>query len=159
LPHGWPDGHAMWNNGRWDRWVQAKGANTMAYFTREDIPFHYALADSFTVCDQYFCSVMGPTNPNRVHLYTGMLDVQASCNGPLLNNTPANGPLTWTTYIERLQREGVSWRVYQGSDGTEPFRTALTPTVPVRKSPRATKAGATSTWALKTRVIPRAPSR
>ncbi|MDB6100309.1 MAG: phospholipase phosphocholine-specific [Gammaproteobacteria bacterium] len=129
LPHGWPDGHAMWNNGRWDRWVQAKGANTMAYFTREDIPFHYALADSFTVCDQYFCSVMGPTNPNRVHLYTGMLDVQASGNGPLLNNTPANGPLTWTTYIERLQQAGVSWRVYQGSDGTEPFRTALTPTV------------------------------
>jgi phospholipase C len=129
LPHGWPDGHAMWNNGRWDRWVPAKGANTMAYFTREDIPFHYALADSFTVCDQYFCSVMGPTNPNRVHLYTGMLDVQASGNGPLLNNTPANGPLTWTTYIERLQQAGVSWRVYQGSDGTEPFRTALTPTV------------------------------
>jgi phospholipase C len=129
LPHGWPDGHAMWNNGRWDRWIPAKGANTMAYFTREDIPFHYALADSFTVCDQYFCSVMGPTNPNRVHLYTGMLDVQASGNGPLLNNTPANGPLTWTTYVERLQQAGVSWRVYQGSDGTEPFRTALTPTV------------------------------
>jgi phospholipase C len=129
LPHGWPDGHAMWNNGRWDNWVPAKGANTMAYFTREDVPFHYALADSFTVCDQYFCSVMGPTNPNRVHLYTGMLDVQASGNGPLLNNTPTDGPLTWTTYIERLQAAGVSWRVYQGSDGTEPFRTALTPTV------------------------------
>jgi phospholipase C len=129
LPHGWPDGHAMWNNGRWDRWIPAKGANTMAYFTREDIPFHYALADSFTVCDQYFCSVMGPTNPNRVHLHTGMLDVQASGNGPLLNNTPANGPLTWTAYVERLQQAGVSWRVYQGSDGTEPFRTALTPTV------------------------------
>jgi phospholipase C len=129
LPHGWPDGHAMWNNGRWDNWVPAKGANTMAYFTREDVPFHYALADSFTVCDQYFCSVMGPTNPNRVHLYTGMLDVQASGNGPLLNNTPTDGPLTWTVYIQRLQQAGVSWRVYQGSDGTEPFRTALTRTV------------------------------
>jgi len=72
---------------------------------------------------------MGPTNPNRVHLYTGMLDVQASGNGPLLNNTPTDGPLTWTVYIQRLQQAGVSWRVYQGSDGTEPFRTALTPTV------------------------------
>jgi len=129
LPHGWPDGHAMWNNGRCDQWISAKGANTMAYFTRDDIPFHYALADSFTVCDQYFCSAMTPTNPNRVHLYTGMLDIQASGHGPLLNNTPTDGPLTWTIYIERLQAAGISWRVYQGSDGTEPFRTALTPTV------------------------------
>ena len=129
LPHGWPDGHTMWDSGRWDQWIAAKGVNTMAYFTREDIPFHYALADSFTVCDQYFCSVMGPTNPNRVHLYTGMLDVQASGNGPLLNNTPEDGPLTWSIYIQSLQQAGISWRVYQGSDGDEPFRTALTPTV------------------------------
>ena len=129
LPHGWPDGHQMWNSGRYDGWIAAKGANTMAYFTRDDIPFHYALADSFTVCDQYFCASMTPTDPNRLHLYSGMLDIQASGNGPLLSNTPADGPLTWTIYIQRLQEAGVSWRVYQGSDGTEPFRTALTPTV------------------------------
>ena len=129
LPHGWPDGHQMWNSGRYDGWIAAKGENTMAYFTRDDIPFHYALADSFTVCDQYFCAAMTPTNPNRVHLYTGMLDIQGSGNGPLLSNTPADGPLTWTIYIQRLQEAGISWRVYQGSDGTEPFRTALTPTV------------------------------
>ena len=129
LPHGWPDGHQMWNNGRYDGWIAAKGENTMAYFTRDDIPFHYALADSFTVCDQYFCASMTPTDPNRLHLYSGMLDIQASGNGPLLSNTPADGPLTWTIYIQRLQEAGVSWRVYQGSDGTEPFRTALTPTV------------------------------
>ena len=129
LPHGWPDGHQMWNSGRYDGWIAAKGENTMAYFTRDDIPFHYALADSFTLCDHYFCSSMTPTNPNRVHLYSGMLDVQASGHGPLLSNTPADGPLTWTLYIQRLQEAGISWQVYQGSDGTEPFRTALTPTV------------------------------
>ena len=129
LPHGWPDGHQMWNTGRYDGWIAAKGDNTMAYFTRDDIPFHYALADSFTVCDQYFCASMTPTDPNRLHLYTGMLDIQASGNGPLLSNTPADGPLTWTIYIQRLQEAGISWKVYQGSDGTEPFRTALTPTV------------------------------
>jgi phospholipase C len=129
LPHGWPDGHQMYDNGRWDGWIPAKGDNTMAYFTREDVPFHYSLADSFTMCDQYFSSSMTPTNPNRLHLFTGMLDVQASGNGPLLSNTPADGPLTWTIYIQRLQQAGISWKVYQGSDGTEPFRTALTPTV------------------------------
>jgi len=129
LPHGWPDGHSGWDDGRWDNWIAAKGANTMAYFTRDDIPFHYALADSFTVCDHYFCSVMGPTNPNRVHLYSGMLDVAAAGGGPLLANSPPQGVLTWTTYVERLQDAGISWRVYQGTDGNEPFKTALTPTV------------------------------
>jgi len=33
--------------------------------TREDIPYHFALADAFTVGDAYYCSIMGPTNPNR----------------------------------------------------------------------------------------------
>ena len=61
----------------------------MCYFTREDVPFHYSLADSFTVCDQYFSSSMTPTDPNRLHLFTGMIDIQASGNGPLLSNTVA----------------------------------------------------------------------
>ena len=129
LPHGWPDGHAAWNTARWDNWVAAKGVNTMAYFTRDDLPFHYALADSFTVCDQYFCSAMGPTNPNRVHLFSGTLDVAGAAGGPLLDNNPPHQVLSWTAYVERLQAAGVSWRVYQGTDGDEPFKTALTKTV------------------------------
>jgi phospholipase C len=125
LPHGWKDGHEMWNQGRWDNWVPAKGALTMGYFTRDDIPFHFALADAFTVCDAYFSSCMGPTNTNRSHLMTGMLDIGATGGGPLLDNSPTNGaPLTWTTYPERLQQAGVSWQVYQGATGTEPFKTS-----------------------------------
>lgn len=126
LPHGWPDGHSAWNNGRWDNWVSAKGALTMGHFSRNDIPFHYALADAFTVCDAYFSSCMGPTNTNRLHLMTGMIDVAGTGGGPLIDNTPAN-IFTWTTYPERLQKAGISWHVYQGSDGTESFKTTLTP--------------------------------
>ena len=123
LPHDWASGHAAWNDGRWDRWVPAKTAITMGHFTRQDLPFHYALADAFTVCDAYFSSCMGPTNTNRLHLMTGMLDVQGSGGGPLILNEPSHR-FGWTTYAERLQNAGVSWRVYQGSDGSEPFRTA-----------------------------------
>ena len=47
LPHSWPDGQAAYNGGRYDQWVPAKGTTTMAYLTRDDIPFHYALADRF----------------------------------------------------------------------------------------------------------------
>jgi phospholipase C len=126
LPHGWSDGHSAWNNGRWNNWVPAKTSLTMGHFTRADIPFHYALADSFTVCDAYFSSCMGPTNTNRLHLMTGMIDVGSTGGGPLIDNTPTN-IFSWTTYPERLQQAGISWHIYQGSDGTESFKTQLTP--------------------------------
>ena len=48
-----------------------QGPMAMSYMTREDIPYHYALADAFTVGDAYHCSIMGPTNPNRCYLWTG----------------------------------------------------------------------------------------
>jgi phospholipase C len=57
-----------------NRWVQAKGPFTMGYFTQADIPFQWALAEAFTVCDHYFCSVFGPINPNRLYMWTGMID-------------------------------------------------------------------------------------
>jgi phospholipase C len=64
-PHGWSDTQAAWNGGKYDQWVPNKGRSTMAYLTRQDIPFHYALADAFTICDAYHCSLFGPTDPNR----------------------------------------------------------------------------------------------
>ncbi len=65
LAHSWVDPHAAWNNGNNDLWVPSKGVETMAYMTWADIPFHYALADAFTICDAYHCSIMSSTDPNR----------------------------------------------------------------------------------------------
>src|ERR1700744_484295 len=68
LPHNWSDAHNAWNNGNNDNWVAAKGSiETMTYVNRTDIPFHYALADAFTICDNYHCSTMAPTDPNRYY--------------------------------------------------------------------------------------------
>jgi phospholipase C len=64
-PHGWNDTHAAWNGGKYDNWVPKKGRASMVHFNRQDIPFHYALADAFTICDAYHCSLLGPTDPNR----------------------------------------------------------------------------------------------
>jgi len=116
--HSWPTQHLAWNNGAMDRWVQAKGPFTMGYFTQADIPFQWALARAFTVCDHYFCSVLGPTNPNRLCMWTGMIDPDGTGGGPVTDNSPAynNVTLSWTTYPERLQRAGVSWQVYQEED-------------------------------------------
>ncbi|MET9506474.1 phosphocholine-specific phospholipase C [Streptomyces sp. NPDC006622] len=111
LPHSWPDGQAAYNGGRYDKWVPAKGTTTMAYLTREDIPFHYALADRFTVCDAYHCSFIGSTDPNRYYLWTGHTGNDGRGGGPVMGNDEAG--YDWTTYPERLEKAGVSWKIYQ----------------------------------------------
>jgi phospholipase C len=111
LPHGWNDTHAAWHQGHYDKWVPAKGTTTMAYLTREDIPFHYALADAFTICDAYHCSFMGSTDPNRYYLWTGYTGNDGKGGGPVLGNDEAG--YSWTTYPERLEQAGVSWKIYQ----------------------------------------------
>ncbi|HET6330432.1 MAG TPA: phospholipase C, phosphocholine-specific [Holophagaceae bacterium] len=111
--HDWTSTHTAWNGGNWDQWVSAKGAESMVSYDRSDLSFYYALADAYTLCDDYHCSVMGPTDPNRLYLFTGMVDPSGTGGGPVIDNTvPASG-FTWTTYPERLQAAGVSWKVYQ----------------------------------------------
>jgi phospholipase C len=111
LPHGWTDTHHAWNGGKYDQWVPSKGTTTMAYLTRDDIPFHFALADAFTVCDAYHCSFLGPTDPNRYHMWTGWTGNDGQGGGPVLDNAEAG--YDWSTFPERLQKAGISWKIYQ----------------------------------------------
>jgi phospholipase C len=115
IDNSWKPTHQAVDGGRMDGFASAEGPDAMSYFTRADLPWHMALADAFTVCDGYHCSVQGPTNPNRLYSMTGMIDPLGGHGGPVIDNsqTPA---YTWTTYPERLQRAGVSWRVYQQAD-------------------------------------------
>lgn len=114
--HSWQSQHLSWNDGRMDNWVPThraadgpvKGPFTMGYYTRDDLPFHYALADAFTVCDNYFCSVLGPTHPNRVMAISGTIDPDGEHGGPVVDNHSTG--FRWTTYPERLQAAGISWR-------------------------------------------------
>jgi phospholipase C len=131
LDHNWHPTHAAIAAGRNDRWPANKTDMTMGYYTREDLPFHYALADAFTICDNYFCSTPTQTHPNRMYLMTGMVDPTGQGGGPLLDNidyvdrqfykqTPP--AFTWTTYPERLEKAGISWQVYQqGLSVTDQF--------------------------------------
>jgi phospholipase C len=123
LSHAWPVQHAAWDNGNMDAWLTAhraadgntNGPMTMGYYTRADLPFHYALADAFTICDNYHCSVFGPTNPNRLYGWTAFIDPDGQNGGPVVDNSEAV-PYTWTTYAERLQAAGITWRNYQEPD-------------------------------------------
>jgi phospholipase C len=111
LAHDWTTTHVAWNEGKYDQWVPSKGATTMAYLTRRDIPFHYALADAFTVCDAYYCSLFGSTDPNRYHMWTGWAGNDGQGGGPVIDNAEAG--YDWSTYPERLEEAGISWKIYQ----------------------------------------------
>ena len=110
-PHGWNDGHAAWNEGRHDQWVPNKGVTAMTYHTRADLPYQFALADAFTVCDNYHCSLLGPTDPNRYHMWSGWVGNDGKAGGPVITNAEAG--YDWSTYPERLERNGISWKIYQ----------------------------------------------
>ncbi|HEY1764179.1 MAG TPA: phospholipase C, phosphocholine-specific [Opitutaceae bacterium] len=125
LPHGRRDQGEARNQGRHDRWLVAKTVEdkayagvplSLGYYSREDLPFHYGLADAFTVCDQAFCSVLGPTTPNRLHLWTGTVrpDKTAASRAHVQNeDTDFGAEVSWTTFPERLEANGITWRTYQ----------------------------------------------
>jgi phospholipase C len=125
LSHNWLPQHLSWGKGAMDAFVsthtspqyegEATGLLTMGYHTRSDLPFHYALADSFTICDGYHCSIMGPTHPNRLMSISGTIDPSGSHGGPVLitNASPdARFSVDWATMPEVLEDAGVSWKVY-----------------------------------------------
>ncbi|AZY48581.1 phospholipase C, phosphocholine-specific [Bordetella avium] len=119
-PHTWSNAQDAWDLGRMHRWPAFKHDHSMAYFTEADVPFQFALAHAFTVCDAYHCSFTGGTNTNRLFAWTGSNDPLSRGHGPALGNTynalkggDPNGGYTWTTYPERLQQAGISWRIYQ----------------------------------------------
>lgn len=121
--HAWSVQHASWNGGRMDGWLAAhrkadgvNGPYVMGYYTRADIPFQFALAEAFTICDSYHCSIMGPTWPNRMYWMTGTIDPDGQGGGPIVNNRSPKEGYTWTTYAERLEAAGISWKVYQEED-------------------------------------------
>jgi phospholipase C len=157
LDHSWKGSHAAWKNH--DNWIEAKTPMTMGHFTRDDIPFYYALADAFTVCDAYHASMFGPTNPNRMYLFTGTSGVNVGLTNSLAVANPLaetnetadparDGPkfpgFSWTTYAERLETAGVSWKVYQeydnyGDNGLAYFKAfrGVDPSSPLYRKGRA----------------------
>src|SRR5438067_7249927 len=98
------------------------GPETMGYYTRADVRLYYALADAFTICDAYHCSLIGPTDPNRLYSMSATIDPAGTHGGPLLHTLTTNreslyGKFTWTTYPEQLEAAGISWKVYATPDG------------------------------------------
>jgi phospholipase C len=111
LDHSWDGTHQMFNGGNWDQWLPSKTTTCMAHMERRDLPFHYALADAFTVCDANHCSMLGPTDPNRYYMWTGWDGNDGKGGGPVIANDELG--YDWGTYPERLEQSGISWKIYQ----------------------------------------------
>ena len=125
LPHTWSDQVDARNNGKYDKWLHVKPSwkeeyknmpLTMGYYTRGDIPFYYSLADAFTVCDQNFCSSLTGTTPNRLYFWTGTIreKQEESAMARVWNqDADYDTMVNWKTFPERLEENGVSWKIYQ----------------------------------------------
>lgn len=116
-PHSWVDAHSAWDNGRMSAWPTHKTATSMGYYREQELPFQFALANTFTLCDAYHCSVHAGTNPNRLFLWTGSNGPSAAKVAAVVNEWDGPGAVnvgySWKTYPERLEEQGVSWKVYQ----------------------------------------------
>jgi phospholipase C len=129
IDHSWTGQHASWNGGKLDSFITshlasdgtANGPVTMGYFTRSELAFYYALADAFTICDGYHCSVLGPTDPNRLMSMSASIDPSGAHGGPVIttasNRIGMTGKLNWETMPEALLKAGVSWKVYNDPTG------------------------------------------
>lgn len=137
--HDWAPQHLSWNDGKMDRFVAVhseqandgagEGPLVMAHQQQSDLPFYWSLAEQFTICDAYHCSVIAPTMPNRLYMWSGMIDPAGTGGGPIVS-TPSFaesagviGTCDWKTVPEALTDASVSWKVYQ------PPNTSVGPTM------------------------------
>jgi phospholipase C len=123
IPHSWENQVDARNEGKYDGWIEAKRSGrkefahvpmTMGFYEREDIPFYYALADAFTVCDQHFCSALTGTTTNRNYHWTGKTHGDPG-DKPKVRNSDIgySKEVHWNTFPERLEDHGITWKVYQ----------------------------------------------
>jgi len=118
LPHSWNDQLAARNEGRYDQWLPAKSLMCLGHYDRLDIPFYYAMADAFTICDHNFCSSLTGTTPNRLFLWTGNIREELNADSvAVVNNSQAESReevyVDWETFPEVLEDNGIDWKIYQ----------------------------------------------
>ncbi|MCS6799412.1 MAG: alkaline phosphatase family protein [Myxococcota bacterium] len=110
VAHGWDAVHRQWNNGAVDGFVitnDPNGERALGYLTDRDLPFYWSLYRTFAMSERHFCSVLGPTWPNRLYLLGG------SSGGNTSNrNFPESMREEPYVVMQQLDMAGVPWRIY-----------------------------------------------
>jgi phospholipase C len=106
IDHSWLGTHAEHDHGLMDGFYTNDGKWCMGYYTARELPFYYSLFDTSTLCVNYFCSVMGPTWPNRFYLASG------TSGGITTNGVWGYGVFDYPIILDLLEDAGISWKVY-----------------------------------------------
>ncbi len=115
IGHSWSSVHSEWDAGKMDGFYTTDGINCMGYYTAAQLPYYYSLFDDFTLCGSYFCSVLGPTWPNRFYLAAG------TSGGITTNGVWGYGVFDYPIILDLLEAAGVTWKVYNIGWDSVPF--------------------------------------
>jgi phospholipase C len=109
VTQAWNATHAQIDGGEMDGFVRSvRGTEPMGYYTARELPFAYSFAERFTLANRWFCSVPGPTYPNRRFMLAGTaFGGTTTSPATLLDPPPPHG-----TIFDRLSENHVSWASY-----------------------------------------------
>ena len=99
-----------------DGFYTTDGIAAMGYYTASELPFYYSLFENSTLCANYFCSLLGPTWPNRFYLAAG------TSGGITTNGVWGYGVFDYPIILDLLEEAGVTWKVYNIGLGQRPVR-------------------------------------
>jgi len=114
LDHSWTGTHVSVDGGKMDRFTEVNvhpqnpdGDRAMGYYTAKDLNFYYKLYKTFAIGDRYFCSLQGPTFPNRYYL------LAATSFGHIQNDFPSDpSQYDQRSIFNVLDEANISWKVY-----------------------------------------------
>jgi len=103
--HDWAHIHGEWNNGAMNGFYTTDGSGALGYYDQSDLPFYYSLIKHFSLCVNYFCSMLSETYPNRLYLAAGT-------SGGNTSNSIAVGSLQFPCILDLLEARGITFKVY-----------------------------------------------
>jgi len=120
-PHEFDDVAAQINGGAMNGFLGSGGPDTMLGFDSSEVPVIIELARNNLYFDNWFCSMPGPTWPNRLFAHAASsggldnsmsgLDSAEAVLNPARHLDFQNGHI-----FDRLTAKGVTWRVYHHQD-------------------------------------------
>src|SRR5215475_779117 len=93
-------------NHRHDAWLTRKTTAVRQQFVEEDIPSYFAYARQFSLCDNYFTDVAGPSTPNHLMLLTA--------DSPIIDNPSGNPVYDLPSLPASLDAARLTWGNYGG---------------------------------------------
>jgi phospholipase C len=110
--HSWDGGRDQVNSGAMDGFLEGENDEfAIGYYEEEDLPFLPSVAQEFLTCDRYFCSLLGPTIPNRCYQW-GAQSAGLKDNTSVIQSAAQQGGFPWPNIFDRLREAGLTARYF-----------------------------------------------